>query len=193
MNRRVLFTGIATLALLAGVIPVAGLGVTAAAHALAPRPTGPPVTTVPTSRPTSHVAPSNPTPTTPPPSEASPASNESPGDLPLAQRLRRLAPGDQLLTEQQLREFALAYRPNPTETSAEAWAAETSIEVTCMAGAGFYWDPRESSFAMTDPSQPVTPVDPAARLALDGNSGNPYHWQDAGCRGRAIHETGSGN
>ena len=195
MNRRLLFTGIATLALLAGAVPVAGLGVTAVAHAVAPRPTGYPVATPPASRPTPNIAPSTPVTSSPAPNSTAPnagdpASNDSPGDLPLAQRLRPLAPGDQLISEQQLRDFAWAYRSDPTAKGVDAWVAETSIEVTCMAGVGFYWDPRESSYVMTDPSQPVVPVALAARLALDGNAGFPYHWQDAGCRGRAIHETG---
>jgi len=190
MNRRLAFTAAATVALLTAAIVLAGLGVAAVAHALVPASTGSHVTTSPTSRPSPDVTPSASASHLPDPSQDASASNDPPGDLPLAQRLRPLAPGDRLITEQQLRDFAWAYRLHPTQKGVDAWVAETSIEVTCMAGAGFYWDPRESIYVMTDPSQPVAPVEPAARLALDGNAGYPYHWQDAGCRGRAIHETG---
>ena len=185
MNRRTVFTAIASLALVAGAVPIGGLALTAVAQSLAPRPTETPVPATIAATP----GPASPSTSGP----ASAGSSTSPVDRPLAERLRPLAAGDQLVTFQQLRDFVAEYKTMQSAQYSEMWAAEANIEVQCMSTAGFYWDPREVNIAMTDPSQPAVPVDPAARLALDGNAGNPYHWQDAGCRGLAIQQAGSGN
>jgi hypothetical protein len=77
--------------------------------------------------------------------------------------------------------------------------AQAIIVRDCMAEKGFLWDPipfgsaggRFSGWA----GRGLTPEQEAAyRLALGGeNDDVPYNWRDAGCDGRAVHETGQDN
>lgn len=78
----------------------------------------------------------------------------------------------------------------------EIGIAQELIVRDCMAEAGFLWDPiAPNGGGSAKPSwfgRGLTPDEAAAyRLALGGeNDDFPYNWRDAGCHGRAVHETG---
>ena len=94
--------------------------------------------------------------------------------------------GESLITDAQISDYYLAQPPSITGDLAYTMLAvhEGQIEVRCMADKGWWYDPRyRSGLASGSPEA----------LALDGSTGagDAYRWQDAGCYGLAVHETGA--
>jgi hypothetical protein len=131
---------------------------------------------------------------TPDRSERSPGATE-PDDadfVPFADRLRPWRAGDHVVTLAQV--LAFYGVPGRLSDADPTWYQEKAITASCMAGKGWYYDPRsDARLDMTHRTDPRPPVDPAAQLALGGNTGagDAYRWQDAGCDGLAVHETGN--
>lgn len=98
----------------------------------------------------------------------------------------RLKPGEALITDAQISDYYLAQSPTIVGDLANTTLAihEGQIEVRCMADKGWWYDPRYPSGLESG-----SPED----LALNGNTGagDAYRWQDAGCYGFAVHETGA--
>jgi len=91
----------------------------------------------------------------------------------------------------------------PSAAEREAWLEFQQLVRTCMAEAGhqyLYWEwwnpgPDTSNRFPAMPAD-LTPDEFAAwELALHGDAmgGKKYRWQDAGCWGYAVHETGGTN
>jgi hypothetical protein len=126
--------------------------------------------------------------------EPSPAeTGPDPSDfVPFADRLRAWRPGDHVITLEQIHAFyAVPGRLNDADPT---WYQEKAIEAQCMAGKGWYYDPRSDwRLDASHRNEPRPPVDPQAQLALGGDTGagDAYRWQDAGCDGLAVHETGN--
>ena len=172
MNRRVVFAGVAALALI--LVLVTGATVAIAALAANALTQSGPSTTISTSRPDAGL---------PPTQAASPAL---PSDAALTpQPLHGTTP---TVTDAQITTFAMGVSTDDP-ANARIWGQEQIIVTHCMAGKGWDYDPRNLS------SAPIRDWDPAAVLALYGNTGggDAYRWQDAGCDGYAVHVTGNDN
>lgn len=91
-------------------------------------------------------------------------------------------------SDAELRAWA-ATLPQNAAVERSVWIEQQIIIVHCMAGKGFLFDPvYRYEHAMASP-----PVghEQAYEEALHGRqSSDPYRWQNAGCTGRAAHETG---
>ncbi len=100
--------------------------------------------------------------------------------------VHKLKAGELLITDAQINDYYLAQSPAITGDLANTMLAirEGQIEVRCMADKGWWYDPRYTSGLDSN-----TPEG----LALNGNTGagDAYRWQDAGCYGLAVHETGA--
>jgi hypothetical protein len=174
MSRRTVFSIAAAAVAGAGLVAVGGVAVTqAASHPavvtaiVSPAPT----TAAPTADPTTPATPATPDPT----ASASPQPNP-----------RVWRAGDRVVTLQQILDF---YATTKLDHADPTWYQEKAIEASCMKDEGWYFDPRMDPAHVTKP----VPTDPAARLALYGSTGggDAYRWQDAGCVGLAVHETGN--
>ena len=99
-----------------------------------------------------------------------------------------LQPGEPLITDEQINDYYLAQSPAILGDLANTMLAirEGQLEVRCMADKGWWYDPRYRAGLESG-----SPAD----LALNGNTGagDAYRWQDAGCYGFAVHQTGAGN
>ena len=98
----------------------------------------------------------------------------------------KLVPGEPLITDAQINDYYLAQSSTITGDLANTMLAihEGQIEVRCMADRGWWYDPRyRSGLASGSPED----------LALNGKTGagDAYRWQDAGCYGLAVHQTGA--
>ncbi len=184
MNRRVLFGGIAAAVLLLTLITGAGIAVAA----IAQRPstdTGDRQTPIPVSSEDPITTPSETVTPTPAPSWSIPKPDPSKARtaiIPLE--------GQATVTDAEVRAY-VATTPWAADDpdNARVWGNEAVITITCMAGKGWYYDPRlPAGLAGYAPDSPEM-------FALGGNTGagDAYRWQDAGCIGLAVHQTGNDN
>ena len=180
MNRNIVFGGIAALVLLLTLITGASVALAAmAGDAL----TASDSTGVPTASPATPGIP--PTATAADPSDNptwSPVTSEI-----MPQTPKRLAPGAAAsVSDDAIRAWARSapFANDDPENTAE-WAQELVIEVHCMAGKGWDYDPLHGGLARVSPTTPEY-------LALYGSTGggDAYQWQNAGCVGYAVHVTG---
>ncbi|MGW9631086.1 hypothetical protein ACWGST_10310 [Agromyces sp. NPDC055520] len=84
----------------------------------------------------------------------------------------------------------------PTER--QNWLDFQQLVRECMAEAGheyLYWEWWNPAAQSAEPAGLSDDERAAWRLALDGNAGGgaAYRWEDAGCWGRAVHESGNDN
>ena len=121
------------------------------------------------------------------------ATDAVPSDfVPFADRLRAWRRGDHVVTLAQIDAFYAA--PGRLHDADPTWYEEKAITAQCMADKGWYYDPRsDPKVDIAHRADPRPPLDPQAQLALNGNTGggDAYRWQDAGCYGLAVHETGN--
>ncbi|MGH3703317.1 MAG: hypothetical protein ACRDT9_01690 [Agromyces sp.] len=83
-------------------------------------------------------------------------------------------------------------------TERETWLAFQQLVRDCMAESGheyLYWEWWNSDGAGAQPLDLTEAQRAEWSLALDGNAGGgaAYRWEDAGCWGRAVHESGNDN
>jgi hypothetical protein len=121
------------------------------------------------------------------PTSSAAASPPSPGDPTTEETgpfARALRPGEAPITASRLRAEVPAGMPVDLDDP-HGWLAEAVIEVRCMADKGYYYDPFDHG-PESDPSDP-------SLLAFYGHTGavDAYRWQDAGCHGLSVHETGN--
>lgn len=116
--------------------------------------------------------------TAPAPSSGGPTTEET---GPFARALR---PGEAPVTAARLRTEVPAGMATDLDDP-HGWLAEAVIDVRCMADKGYYYDPFDHG-PESDPSDP-------SLLAFFGRTGavDAYRWQDAGCHGLSVHETGN--
>ena len=112
---------------------------------------------------------------------------------------RPLEPSDVLVTEKQIR--AVIYfvdeqrrqaspdLPPVGTASLDIMVTEAQMDVKCMADKGYYYNP------ITAPRKLSAYMSPGASIALWGatGGGDAYRWQDAGCHGQSVHNTGNDN
>ena len=102
--------------------------------------------------------------------------------------VHHLVPGEALITEAEIRScLELAPWAGQDPANDAICIQQGVIQVQCMADKGWWYSPIANS---------IYPAgDPSARLAIDGDTGggDAYKWQDAGCVGLAVHETGMDN
>jgi hypothetical protein len=173
MSRRAVFSVAAAVIAGAGLVAVGSVAIAQAAshpYMVAQLVTPAPTFSTPAAAPTPDAATADPAPT---------ASAASPNP-------RAWQAGDRVVTLQQILDFYATTKLNDADPT---WYQEKAIEASCMKDKGWYYDPRMDPAHVTKPG----PIDPQARLALYGNTGagDAYRWQDAGCHGLAVHETGN--
>ena len=186
MNHRTVFSIVAAGALSVAAITGASAAAIAASSATPHEDPGP-ATSLPQT-PSAPASAPTPTPTSTPPFAAG------------TDVARPLQPGDILITEEQIRAVVYGvddqirqtepYKSAPVDTAnLETQITQLTMEVSCMAGKGFYYNP------ITRPGKLSGYTEPSAGTALWGNTGggDAYRWQDAGCHGKAVHETGNDN
>lgn len=184
MNTRTVFSAAAAGAL---VIAAVAFVATAAIAAITPLPYDGPV-----------VSASSETSAPPAPSTANPSPTPSAGATSTDDDIigRPLRPGDVLVTRAQIQTFVYARDAlrdtaesgNPSEDTAnlESEVAEDVMDVQCMKEKSFYYNPL---------GQLGGHFETAAAAAFWGNTGggDSYRWQDAGCHGASVHNTGNDN
>ena len=187
MNRSVLFGGIAAVAL--GLTLAAGAGAAIAAIADQALTAAASATAFPTSTSADRTEANAP---------SSPALTVTPSPSPTAYLGPQPLVGSTPSTsDAEIMAYAMsAAWASDDPQNAKVWGQEQILTVTCMAGKGWDYDPRITlaPFASRAPGeQPTLTWDPAAWLALSGNTGagDAYRWQDAGCEGYAVHATGN--
>lgn len=190
MNRKILFGGLAALILLLTLVTGAGVALAAmAGDALTATGVTADTTTDVTTAPDETAAP-EPT-TTPAPAGTDP-SGDATWSPPSADRTPQapvhLAPGaSPSVSDDEIRAWTgSAPFANDDPQNTAGWTREIILEVHCMAGKGWDYDPLHGGLAGVSPTT-------AEYLALYGDTGvgDAYRWQDAGCAGYAVHATGN--
>lgn len=178
MSRRTVFAGIAAGALALAVIAGGGVAFAVVQGQNSLDDFGPATVeaSVPSASPT----------VTPTPGEAAP-----PGSLAITERLRPWRDGDQVVTEQEFRDFhAMGRSAGIAPDSWEKVLKENLYAVACMKTAGFFWDPRYDARYGADAN--LTHADSGARIALYGEpQGDNYDWRLGGCDGVGSHISGT--
>jgi hypothetical protein len=179
MNRRTLFSAVALAAILTAGGGAVAAGAVAAVAPLPADAVADPVRVAGSTRAADATTPPS-APVAPSPSPADVTPSAPSGLTPISDApYRPLVAGEPLVTRADLEAASPLDQGDPLR---EIWITQSQIKVQCMADAGWYFDPRSHG--------PLPQGDGFAALYGSTGAGDAYRWQDAGCDGRAVHETG---